>query len=155
VAFLDYQCPFCAQANRDLESLAAAYPAEVALVFRHLPLVKIHPSAKEAALAAECAAMQGRFRAFHTLLYSSQDSIGVESWVSLAESAQVADLRRFDGCVTTGEARASLTRDSLAAKDLDVPGTPTLLINNLLILGYPGERALQEMVHDKLKEFRQ
>ena len=45
-------------------------------VYRHYPLVKIHPDALRAAEAAEAAAAQGKFLEMHRLLYIRPDKLG-------------------------------------------------------------------------------
>jgi len=48
----------------------------VRFVYRHYPLVKIHPDALRAAEAAEAAAAQGKFLEMHRLLYIRPDKLG-------------------------------------------------------------------------------
>ncbi len=55
VEFGDFQCPFCARARGPLADLVAAYPTDVRLVFRQLPLTDIHAQAQGAAEASLCA----------------------------------------------------------------------------------------------------
>lgn len=62
----DFACPRCAVAARDL----AAQGARVA--FRHFALRAKHERAVPLALAAEAAARQGAFWAFHDALYADQ-----------------------------------------------------------------------------------
>src|SRR5205085_2217337 len=77
VEFSDFQCPFCAQAFRDLRQLMRERP-DVSLVFRNFPLDtscnaqvshSLHPDACLAACAAECAAQQGHFWEYHDALF--------------------------------------------------------------------------------------
>lgn len=100
----------------------------VALVYVHFPL-SMHRFALPAARAAECAAAQGRFRAFHDALFDGQDSLGLKAWVSFAGDAEVADTAEFDRCVhKTGD--IPLVQSGVTAgKRLGIRGTPTVLIN--------------------------
>ena len=61
VVFTDYECPFCAAADRTLETLRADFGSDLAVVYRHYPLLSIHPNAYHEARLAECAAEEGFF----------------------------------------------------------------------------------------------
>jgi len=76
VEFGDFQCPACRDFARSaLRGALAAFPQELQVLYRHWPLT-YHEHAYAAALAAECAAAQGRFKEYHDLLHLKQDSIG-------------------------------------------------------------------------------
>lgn len=44
-------------------------------VYRHFPLVLVHPHALAAAEAAECASVEGRFWEMHRLLFENQSAL--------------------------------------------------------------------------------
>lgn len=96
VEFADFQCPFCAVAARSLRELRSRVD-EVAILYRHFPLDAIHPHATDAAIAAECAAAQGMFEAYHDLLFAEQRAIGSIEWTDFGERAGVpSDVRILD-----------------------------------------------------------
>ena len=70
VFYGDFACPRCAVAAQELASDANARVA-----FRHFALRAKHERAVPLALAAEAAARQGAFWAFHDALYSDQGHI--------------------------------------------------------------------------------
>ncbi len=72
IEYSDFQCPACASVAPMLQQLAAAYPNDVRLVYRHFPLVSIHPNAQKAAEAAEAAGAQGKFWEYHDTLFANQ-----------------------------------------------------------------------------------
>jgi len=149
VEFSDFQCPVCRLAWSDLQDIRKQYPDRVALVFRHFPLA-MHQFAADAARAAECAAGQGVFEAYHNLLFSSQDLIGRRSWTDYARAAGVSDAKAFEACIGDRAVLARLERDRAAGKQLGVVGTPTLLINDLELPGYPGPGELRKIVQSAL-----
>jgi protein-disulfide isomerase len=65
----DFACPRCAVEAKRLHDAAAR------VVFRHFALKAKHERAVPLALAAEAAARQGAFWAFHDALYSDQGRI--------------------------------------------------------------------------------
>src|SRR5271167_1197571 len=68
IEFADYQCPYCQKVNPDLNKLIDEYAGKVAVVYRDFPL-PMHPHAEKAAEAARCAGQQGKFWAYHNLLF--------------------------------------------------------------------------------------
>jgi protein-disulfide isomerase len=143
--FSDFQCPFCKQFAGDLQRLRARRP-DIAVVFRHYPLDNVHPLARMAALAAECAADQGRFEAYHNTLFDAQDSLGRVPWATFASRAGVPDLARFRSCVDNGQTSSRVERDVRAGNELRVNGTPTVLINDRRYPEPPTLRLLDSLI---------
>src|SRR3989344_4034845 len=60
VEFSDTECPFCKQFDGTMRQVIEAYgPEKLAWVYRHFPLVQLHPKAPKEAEALECAYEQG------------------------------------------------------------------------------------------------
>jgi len=78
VEFSDFQCPFCSRALPTVNQVMSAYKDKVRLVYKHMPLVSLHPRAHITAQAAECAKDQGKFWEFHDQLFEKQND-----WASL------------------------------------------------------------------------
>jgi protein-disulfide isomerase len=129
VQFSDYQCPACRRLNEALAAIVGDHLYDIQLVHRHLPLRAIHPVAEAAAVAAECADQQGRFGAYHSLLYERQAQIQQGLWREWAEEAGVSDVDSFDRCLTGEWVRTRISADSIAAVQLGARVTPTILIN--------------------------
>jgi protein-disulfide isomerase len=153
VEFADFQCPYCRLAVPALRELQRWYPGRVALVHRHLPIAT-HPHAKSAAMAAECAAAQGRFDAMHDSLYARVKDLGVVSWTSLARLAGVPDTASFSRCLIEGVPAARLKADADAAARLGIRATPTFLVNGRLVSGYRGFESLNREVEAELRAWR-
>lgn len=96
--FLDFTCPFCRDLVPVTDSLLAKYPQKVAVVVQHFPLPNREMSSP-AAIASECAAEQGRFKAMHDALFSHIDSIGEWGWSEFAVEAGVPDALAFQRCI--------------------------------------------------------
>lgn len=78
IEFSDFQCPFCSRALPTVQKVLSDYGDKVVLVYKHFPLVSIHPRAQISAEAAECAKDQGKFWEFHDQLFNQQTD-----WASL------------------------------------------------------------------------
>lgn len=149
VEFADFQCPFCQRASDVLKSIREDFPHDVAIVFRHFPLPR-HEFAVTAAIASECAAEAGRFSTFHDLLFLQFDSIGVKSWEEFGTDAGITDIHAFQTCIRDSTTLSIVNRDRQAAEELGVDGTPTFLINDLKVVGFPGREQLVEYVREAL-----
>src|SRR4051795_741501 len=83
VLFGDYQDPESAQAHRAIAGLFDRWPP-FPYAWRHLPLGERHEHANGAALAAECAAAQDAFWAFHHVLLARQEALSVPDLLNYA-----------------------------------------------------------------------
>jgi protein-disulfide isomerase len=135
VEFSDFQCPFCARVQADLARVREAYPDDVAIVYRHFPLDALHPHARSAGLAAECAGDQERFEAYHDALYADQRAIGARSWRAFAEAAGVPDLPRFESCVAEGRFLERVEEDVRVGRSAGVSATPTFVVGGRMFSG--------------------
>ncbi len=136
--FVDYQCPGCADVARPLADFQAAHPEVVALSIRHYPLESIHPHALTAAVAAACADEQDAFAAYHYALYATQTLIPSAMWTTFASTALMSDTTAFIECMHAQRPLARIRRDQALAEALDLPGTPSIMLNGRLYpLGTP------------------
>ncbi len=149
--FADFQCPVCRQFTLGaLASIRREYGNRVAVVYRYWPL-SMHPLAYPAARAAECAAAQGRFEAFHDLIYAKQDSLGLKSFASFARDAGVPDSTAFAACDFKLGPVAVVERDIAAVEALGGTGTPTLLVNDLVLPGAADSARFDQYVRSALR----
>jgi protein-disulfide isomerase len=155
VEFSDFECPYCGQLFPVLRNVLAKYPNDVRLVYRNFPLEQIHSNARSAALAAECAAFQGRFQQYHSLLFQHQDSLGKIAWTTFATRAGVPDKHAFDSCLKSELAAAKLRADSLAGEALHVRGTPTVIVNRWMLNETPTNDVLERLIHQELAAVRE
>lgn len=135
--FADYQCPFCRAAAVELTRLQRAYPGRVAIAFRNLPLDELHPRARSAARAAECAADQGRFAAFHDTVFLSQTDLAWRPWSSFAAAAGIRDTSVFAACMASAGVDARVHADEASAERLQLRGTPTFVVGDSIFEGLP------------------
>ena len=57
VNYGDYECPDCHRRHREVEKMFDQMVNAVRFVYRHFPLINVHPRAQKAAEAAEAAAV--------------------------------------------------------------------------------------------------
>lgn len=146
VVFADFECPFCGKfATSVLPHLQATYKDDLRIVYRHWTL-SYHRFAYPAAMAAECAADQGKFFEFHDAVYRQQDSLGLKPFEQFAIGAGVADTSRWRECVRTAAGAGSISQDSAAAYRLGAFGTPAVLLNGFLFRGAPSVAELDSAI---------
>jgi NhaA family Na+:H+ antiporter len=131
--FGDFQCPPCGSFAGFVDELVKEYDPHLRIVFRNLPL-QMHEHARDAALAAEAAGLQGRFWEMHDLLYREQ-----ATWSKADNPRELFDsyagmiglnLDQFKKDMDGEKARARVDSDQERATSLGIKITPSVFIND-------------------------
>jgi protein-disulfide isomerase len=145
IEFADFECPYCGDFHKKIKALRERYPTQVALTYVHFPL-PMHRFAIPAARVAECAGEQGRFEAIYNQLFEGQESFGLKPWSDYATAAGVPDLGQFDACIKKTGPIPRVEEGRQLGTEIDVQGTPTLVINGWKLAHPPSEEELDAMV---------
>lgn len=134
VEFADFQCPGCAAAHPALSQAIEEYKDRVLFVYRYFPLT-IHKNAKLAAVAAEAAAMQGKFWEMSEKLYENQSSWGNETnakeiFIGYAKELAL-DEQKFTVDLDSKEIVDKIDNDYSDGLRAGVDQTPTFFINGV------------------------
>jgi protein-disulfide isomerase len=132
VAFSDFQCPYCATADKSIKQFMAKHKDEVTLVYKYFPLTQIHPEALPAARAAWAANKQGKFWEYHDALYANQAKLGEAFYLETATNLKL-DLNKFN--TDRKNADNFIVEDFKLGRKLGVDGTPTLILNGEVVTG--------------------
>ena len=138
IEFGDYQCPSCRYFHDSIKprlELAYVDTGIAQFVFYDFPLSQIHPFAFIAARAARCAGDQGneQYWQFHTKLYENQPTWSTRAqppardFVAYAEELGM-DESAFESCLRSEKHADVVTANQKAAQNLNLPGTPAVLI---------------------------
>ncbi|WP_158579913.1 Na+/H+ antiporter NhaA [Geodermatophilus marinus] len=127
VEYGDFECPFCGRATGTVEELLGRFGPRLRYVFRHVPLVDVHPHAQLAAEAAEAAAAQGRFWEMHDRLFAEQDRLTAPDLLQHA-AALGLDVQRFAHDLGSGRYARRVEEDVESAEGSGVEGTPTFFV---------------------------
>ena len=136
--FGDFQCPPCGTFATFGEQLLKEYDSRLRIVFRNFPL-QAHEHAREAALAAEAAGLQGRFWEMYDVLYREQ-----VFWSYAPNARQLFEsyagtiglnLDQFRKDMDGEKAKERLDSDHARGDSLGVKVTPTFFINNQPVEG--------------------
>jgi Na+/H+ antiporter NhaA len=137
VEYGDMECPFCGRATGVVSELRARFGDDLRYVFRHLPLVEVHPHAQLAAEAVEAAGAQGKFWEMHDKLFAHQDLLEAPDLLDHA-SALGLDLERFARELGDGTYGQHVRDDVAGAEASGVEGTPTFFVNGVRHQGRAG-----------------
>jgi protein-disulfide isomerase len=132
VAFSDFQCPFCATANKSLKEFMAKHKDKVTLAYKHFPLTQIHPEALPAARAAWAANKQGKFWEYHDILFANQAKLSEAFYTETATSLKL-DLKKFDADRKLAD--NFIVEDFRLGRKIGVQGTPTFIMNGEVVTG--------------------
>lgn len=135
--FGDFQCPPCGHISEPLNQIVKDYSKRLRFIFRNFPLETAHVHARQAALAAEAAAEQGRFWEMHDLLYREQavwsKAPDIRPLFNSYAGLLHLDVGKFNRDFTNPEINARVTRDQDRGKAAEVKNTPTIFINGKMV----------------------
>jgi len=153
VEFADFQCPYCVKVEPTLARALADYAGQVRLEFRQLPLTTLHAEAERAAEASACADEQQHFWDFHDLVFATQGHFDASTLIEGAAKVGV-DPKAFRECLTSDRPAAVVKRDTQAADELAIGGTPAIFVNGRLLSGAVSYEQLASVIDDELRRQR-
>ncbi|MGH2473752.1 MAG: Na+/H+ antiporter NhaA [Candidatus Limnocylindrales bacterium] len=134
VEYGDYECPYCGAAAPAIRDAVRRSDGDLRFVFRHLPLVDVHPNAALAAQAAEAAGAQGRFWEMHDHLFEHQDALTPADLRRYAADLGL-DVATFDADLRSGRFGPRVAQDINSAGEAGVVGTPSFFVNEVRYRG--------------------
>lgn len=151
VEYADYQCPHCGlmapvlkkvlEENRDVKLLFKNYPLDEecnTYVQR-----KMHPWACNAARAAECARVQGRFWELSEAMFGNQEYLSPDDIRFMAERAGI-EKTAFSECLASPASLQAVKEDIEGGAVAQIDGTPAVFL-----LGAYGDKWVRfEVGHD-------
>lgn len=161
IYFSDYQCPFCRKFwKENLPKIKENYidTGKLKFVYRDFPLDNLHPGARPAAQAAECADDQNKFWQMHDKIFEEQDKLGqgtqefdiadIKKW---AEKINL-DMNQFNQCLDANKYKDEVEKDYQDGLAADVSGTPTSFINGKKVVGAVPYNTIELIIKDALEK---
>jgi protein-disulfide isomerase len=149
VEFADFECPYCKRAVATLDAILARYPDDVRLVYRHLPIEKLHAQARTAAEAAACAGELGAFWPYHDKLFRMSPALERSELVGYAAELGL-DAANFGACVDERRHRGKVDADLALARAIGADGTPTFVVNGVVLSGAQSEQDFDRLIEAEL-----
>ncbi len=133
VEYSDTGCPFCKMFHSTMHQVVEDFNGEVAWVYRHFPILSLHPEAFNEALATECAWEQGgndMFWDFTDQIYTrteSNNSFTSEDLNKIAIDLNL-NMTQFNECLASEKYADKVEQDILDGQLGGVRGTPSSFI---------------------------
>jgi len=133
IEFADFECPACKLAAQNLSKVLENNKNDVRVYFMHFPL-NTHPHAEAAAVAAEAAALQGKFWDMHDALFAYEGALSESAIRTLATKFFTPQqLLKFEKDILDPQLLAKVrAQKEYATNMLKLSGTPTFLFNGRL-----------------------
>lgn len=151
----DIQCPACKAYHPVVRELLAAYPNDVKLIFKHFPLISIHPNAQAAAIAVEAAGEQGKFFELVDLLYDKQGEWAdlpnpEDKFAEYAKSLKL-DVEKFKKDFKSSEIEKRVDEQRNEGIKNGISATPSFFVNGEKIENPKDLEEFKKIVDEKLK----
>ena len=150
IEYSDLDCPYCRTFHATMKQLMALYGSagQVAWVYRHFPIVALHPNASKLAEASECVAELGGNDAFWKFIdgvFTAPNFNDRYDMSGLDANAAVAGVPRdaFRTCLESEKYKEKVAAQFADATKAGGKGTPHNLIigPNNEVVPVPGSRA--------------
>jgi protein-disulfide isomerase len=142
VEYSDFQCPYCGRGYRVVEELRQKYGSKMRFIYKHLPLVNLHPQAMPAARWQEAVALQSLDKAwdFHDKMFQNQDKLSEDFFRQTVKDLGL-DPKRAEADAASQKVQDKIDADMKEGQDFGFTGTPGFLVNGIPIRGaYPAQR---------------
>lgn len=137
IEYGDFQCPACGAYFPLVKQLVEQNPESLRVVYRHFPLVNIHPNALPAARATEAAGLQGKFWEMHDLLFANQSEWSdldnaQDKFIDYAGEIGL-DTEQFKADMASSAVQDAINADLVTGNAAGVNSTPTFVLNGQAI----------------------
>jgi protein-disulfide isomerase len=127
VEYSEYQCPFCSRVLATNKQVLEKYKGKIRWVVRDFPL-SFHDKARPAAIAAKCAAEQGKFWDMYYTLFDNQQKLAPSDLTSYATKIKL-DSKQYAACVANPQKVEKIIDENLnSGLAMGVSGTPAFFI---------------------------
>jgi protein-disulfide isomerase len=157
--FSDFGCTFCADFALETKKLLEddyIQTGQVYLVFHSVGGMLQSSATFQAAEAAYCAGDQDALWSFHDLIFANQASLFSnrngdisKTMTTFAEVLEL-DLDQFNSCLLDRKYQELTLADEKLARENDISGTPSFLINGVLYRGNQPFESFQQAIAEAL-----
>ena len=152
VIYDDFECPFCVRFETQAwPKIKENYidTGKAKLYYKHFPL-GFHQYAQLAAEASECAYDQDKFWEMHDHIFENQGDLSEDNLVAWAEEFEL-DMDDFNECLDTHKYAEKVKKSMAEGQKVGVQGTPSMLIDDELVVGAQPFEAFEKVIESKLE----
>ncbi len=162
VEYSDTECVFCKRLHETLHNIVSEYSDHVTWVYRHMPIIRVHPKALTAAHAAECAGEQGGGEAFWQMLDSIYDSTPGGNRFNLDKLPEFAmdiglDIDEYNSCMDSNRFNNKIQNQIEEGFAAGAQGAPFVVVitpdgNHIPVSGAQPESVWRQIIDEILAE---
>jgi protein-disulfide isomerase len=149
VEFSDFECPACKAFHPIIEQLTTKYSKYMLVAFRNFPLPQ-HTQAKQAAIAAQAAAEQGKFWEYANKLFENQPNFSQDNLIKYAEELGL-NVEKFKNDLNNPLMAQQVDTDLSTGNKIGLDSTPSFVINNKLVQ-FTSPDDIETAIKDELKK---
>lgn len=157
VEYSDFQCPFCGRFQSTVSpQLIEQYVKTGKINFLYKHMAFLGPESAWSAVAAECAANQGKFWEYHDLLFARQSgenegAFNKDKLIGFGKELGL-DMTTFERCVQNDETLDRVRADTQEGQELGVNSTPTFFVNGRPLVGLGSFEQFKAVLEQALQE---
>jgi len=134
VMFSDFKCRYCLDQEKEIKKALEKYHGKVRFTWKDYPEKNIGSESFQAAVAARCAAEQGKFWEYHDLLLAQIHGLDESVYADLAKNLNL-DTQIFEECWDSQRTRKYILNNMTEADALEISGVPFVYVNDQKISG--------------------
>jgi protein-disulfide isomerase len=145
VLFNSFSCGYCARARETVIKLSQKFPDDLKIVYKHFNRGGMDANTSQ---AAECAGEQGKFWEMYNAIFDK----GMRGDPRAYAKELGLNSRKFNECISSGRYKTKTEKDTNDGAMLGIRGTPSFILNDLLIPGFKPFNVFEQMVESELKK---
>ncbi|MSP60146.1 MAG: thioredoxin [Myxococcales bacterium] len=149
VEFSDFQCPFCSRVELTVDQVVKAFPNDVRVAFKQLPL-PFHDKAQLAAEATLAAKEQGKFWEMHATLFKNQQALDRPSLDKYAAELGL-NMAKFKAALDGGKFTQKVKDEMAEGNKIGARGTPSFFINGKSFVGAQPFESFKAKIEEEIK----
>ena len=144
IEYSDFQCPYCKRGHETMNAVLEKYSGKVKVIFKNMPIERIHPLARPGADMYEAVALQDKAKAtkFKDYVFDHQDQLNKDGPKFYEEVAKKvgANAAKAKKDAAGDEVKKRVEADKAEGEKFGFTGTPGYLVNGISLKGaYPVE----------------
>lgn len=149
VEYSEYECPYCKRILPTTEKVFNTYKGKVRWIVRDFPL-GFHKRAVPAAVAAKCAAKQGKYWDMYYKLFEDQRKLEDKDFKKYAKDLKL-NQNKFASCLKNPKKiKALIEKNQKEGATYGVSGTPGFFINGRPLSGAQPYPAFRQIIEEEL-----
>lgn len=129
IAFEDFGCDACKQADTILDELMKEYPGKIKVIWKGLPITEFPYPSQDAQLYGFCAYQQKKFNEFKNLAFTNGNNLSPDVLKIIAEQIELKQ-NKLEECLNSDEAAKYIDQTKQLARILNIQAVPTFFIDN-------------------------